>query len=235
VNPVIIVLIPLIGLAIALLLSWGNLKRILQIWRIPTTAMNNLPTDGQVEVMGKVVNDATQSPITHTPCAMWFLKVTEMRRYGRNTRRITLYQGLSEDTFEIHDEMGSVHVAPAGADLILKTDVKDTGGWFHSLDEQTTTQLQSLGIDTKGFLGMNRDISVRESYVVSGDPLFVLGSISQTDQGRVINRPSKAYPFLISDRSEKSLLTQLYVNVGGTAFLGIFFGVLVDILFFYHP
>jgi hypothetical protein len=229
VNTLILVLIPLVALVAAFFLSWSNLKRILLIWRTQTTALNNLPYEDQVEVAGKVVNNPIQSPITHTPCAMWFLKVTETRGSGRNARHITLYQDASEDAFEIHDEMGSVQILPIGADVIFKTDITNYGGWFHSLDEQTTAQLQSLGIDTKGFLGINRNISVEESYIVGDDPVYVLGSVMQKNEGRVIGRPTKTSPLLISDRSERSLLLRLYLNVSGTIILPIALAVIVDL------
>ena len=66
-----------------------------------------------------------------------------------------------------------------GMELLLRDDVKKSSGIFYSLDEQTKTALNELGMDTRGFLGLNKTMRVQERYIEQGDQIYLPGKFAQ--------------------------------------------------------
>jgi hypothetical protein len=93
---------------------------------------------------------------------------------------------------------------------------------FTSLDEQTQATLQAFGVDTKGFLNLNRTLRVQERYIEQGDQIYLLGKTFSHSGTRVMD--SEDSPLMVSDRSELALLGKFIWQVIGNGLLGVLVG-----------
>jgi hypothetical protein len=208
------ILILILGLAalVGIVISFSSIKKIIQIRRTPTCWISALPMEGPVEIVGQTGSKTTRSPITSTECVLWQVEVKEQRSSGKSSHWVTIFKETSTETFDVLDETGKVQVNPSGADLVLIDDVKESSGWLQSLDSQTLTAVERLGIETTGFLGLKKTLQVYERYVSPGENIYVLGEIQGSDGYKAIASAGGS-PVIISDRSERELLTTLYGRV----------------------
>lgn len=109
-----------------------------------------------------------------------------------------------------------------GMELLLRDDVKKSSGIFYSLDEQTKNALNELGVDTKGFLSLNKTMRVQERYIEQGDQIYLLGKASLKNGARFMDSDA---PLIVSDHSELRLLGKFSWQMILNAILGAFVGV----------
>jgi len=219
-----------IGGFIGLLVSWRELGKIFRMLRTSTGEIASLPLDEQVEVVGKVDGGdaALQSPITKTPCVFWQVVVSEKRSSGKSSHWVTVYSNKSTASFYVHDGTGRILVhASRGVELLLRDDVKKSSGIFSSLDEQTKAALSAMGVETKGFLNMNKNMRVQERYIEQGDQLYLLGRTSANPNTRMLD--GESFPLIISDHSELSLLGKFTWRVIVNTLLGAIIGAVVTL------
>jgi len=216
------------GLA-GLLLSYRTVGKLFRIFRTATGEIASVPTDEQVEITGKADGETTlDSPITRTPCVLWQVEVLERRSSGRSSRWVVVHSATSTAPFDVYDGTGRMRVYPSrGAELLLRDDVKKSSGILSSLDEQTQTALNEMGVDTKGFLNLNKSMRVRERYIERGDQIYLLGKTSSKAGARVMDGEDS--PLIVSDHSELGLLGkftwQIFINV----LVGIVVGIMLSI------
>jgi hypothetical protein len=129
----------------------------------------------------------------------------------------------------VHDGTGRMQVYPSrGMELLLRDDVKQSSGIFSSLAEQTQTALKEMGLETKGFLNLNKNMRVQERYIEQGDQLYLLGRTTSNIGARVMDIDS---PLIVSDHSELRLLGRSSWQVFMSGVIGIVVGVMLTLYF----
>jgi hypothetical protein len=215
---------------IGLLVSWREFSKLFSMVRTPTGEIASLPADEQVEIVGKADGAASlQSPITKTPCVLWQIAVSERRSSGKSSHWVVVFSRSSTEPFDVYDGTGRLRVHPGPQmELHLRDDVNKSSGLFYSLDEQTQTTLNEMGVDTKGFLNLNKAMRVQERYVEPGDQVYLLGRTSLSSGTRMMDSES---PLIVSDRSELQLLGRFSGRVIVNAVIGVIIGVMLTLYF----
>jgi hypothetical protein len=209
-----------------LLASSSALRKIVSILQTPTENIGALPTEGLVEITGSAGGQTIQSPISRSACVFWQVVIQEKRSSGKGSHWATIYKKLSDGAFEVSDMTGRVQVlADPKSELILNSDVHSASN-FYNFDAGLQSTLEGLGINTTGFLGFNRTLRVFEMYIQTGEQIYVHGYVNY-DNGVKQIASGNGMALIISDQSEKSVLTKLYWRVaiagGFTVFLGFMF------------
>lgn len=222
-NNLMVILGGALGGFLGLLFSYREIGKIIRMIRTSTGDIVSLPADEQVEVVGQADGEAAlRSPITKTPCVFWQVVVSEKRSSGKSSHWVTVYSNKSTAPFNVHDGTGRMQVYPSrGMELLLRDDVKQSSGIFSSLDEQTQTALKEMGVETKGFLNLNKNMRVQERYIEQGDQIYLLGKTTSKIGARVMDVDS---PLIISDHSELRLLGRFSWQVFISAVIGVVCG-----------
>ncbi|MBK9924701.1 MAG: hypothetical protein IPP66_05340 [Anaerolineales bacterium] len=219
-----------LGGLLGLLLSYKTLEKMLRMIGTSTGDIASLPSGEQVEVVGKVSGEINlQSPITKTPCALWQVVVSERRSSGKHSHWVTVYSNTSTAAFDVYDATGRMKVSPGPqTELILRDDVNKASGLFRPLDEQTQAALNEMGVNTQGFLSLNKTMRVQERFIEQGDEIYVLGKTSANFGARAMDSAS---PLIVSDHSEMQLLGRFSWQVIITVLVGVFVGAMLSFFF----
>jgi hypothetical protein len=238
-GPTIIVFI--LGIIIFVLagldISYPSIKKIINIRRTLRMNIGTLPTEGLVQFVGKAEQATAISPISQTKCVVWQVEVQEKRSLNSKggTSWFTIWEGKSTAPFKVYDDTGNMWVDPTRADVFLQQGMDEKGGWFDSLSPKTLDAIAGLGIKTKGFWGLNKDLRVKESLLSIGKDIYVLGTVESSDGYKKIKMVGDN-PFLISDHGINDLLPELYFNVAKWVILiTLIGGGLLCISFFGTP
>jgi Zn-finger nucleic acid-binding protein len=190
-------------------------KRLIE--SIPTSSVRSLAV-GLVEVAGAAqpIDVLLEAPFSRTPCVLYSYRVEERQGSGKNQRWVTIAKGVSEQPFSVQDETGAVMVVPFDAELVVREDRSYRTNWLGSLPPEAEAGLTRLGISTSSW-GISNPMRCRESYILPGEAIYVLGTAQDNPMGqasfdnaaRLYLGSSRDEPFIISDRSEKELLSQL--------------------------
>lgn len=217
-----------LGGFIGLLLSYKGIGKMIRILRTSTGEISSFLSDDQVEIVGKVDGETfIHSPITKTSCVLWQVVVSEKRSSGKNSHWVTVYSDTSKTPFDVYDGTGRVQVYPSRQmELLLRDDVNKSSGIFNSLDEQIQTALNELGVDTKGFLNLNKAMRVQERYVEQGDQIYLLGKLSSKNGRQAMDEDS---PLIVSDHSELQLLGRFFWKVLINVLIGVVCGVVLSL------
>jgi hypothetical protein len=215
---------------LGLLFSYREIGKIIRMVRTSTGDIASLPAGEEVEVVGNADGEATlRSPITQTPCVFWQVVVSEKRSSGKSSHWVIVYSNRSTASFNVHDGTGRMQVHPSrGMELLLRDDVKQSSSIFSSLDEQTQTALKEMGLETKGFLNLNKNMRVQERYIEQGDQLYLLGRTTSNIGARAMDIDS---PLIVSDHSELRLLGRFAWQVFISAVIGVVVGVMLTLYF----
>ena len=228
-NPMIVVAGALGGL-LGVAFSYGELGKIIRMFRTPTGEIGALPMDEQVEILGKADSEVTvNSPITKQTCVLWQVEVSEKRGSGKRSRWVTVYNNISTKSFDVYDGTGKVQIYPNRlTELILRDDVRKSSGIFTSFDEQIQTALKDLGMDTKGSL-FNKNMRVYERYIEQGDQIYVLGKAFYKNGIKMMDGESS--PLIVSDQSELRLLGKFFWRIVMNVFVGAVIGIALFLYF----
>ncbi|MEO8047737.1 MAG: GIDE domain-containing protein [Nitrospirota bacterium] len=209
--------------------GWGISRRKRLIESIPTSTIRSLAL-GLVEISGRVQPEeqVLSSPFSGSPCVFYSYAVEERIGSGKHTRWETIAKGTSEQPFFVRDTTGRVLVVPFGAELILQEERIVRNDWLGALPPTTVAGLQRLGITTERWLG-NKTLRCRESFIPQGEQVYVLGTAhEQRDAGDLIENSVRLYignsqehTFIISDRTEKDLLSQMRWQVLAHGAVGV--------------
>ena len=134
----------------------------------------------------------------------------------KQTRWETIAKGTSEQPFFVSDATGRVLVVPLGAELILPDERTSRSSWLGELPPTTIAGLNRLGISTERWMG-SKTLRCRESFILPEEQVYVLGTAHEhLGVSERIENPSRLYicssqdhEFIISDRSEKEILSRL--------------------------
>jgi hypothetical protein len=113
-------------------------------------------------------------------------------------------------------------------ELLLRDDVNKVSGLFRPLDEQTQAALNEMGVNTQGFLKLNKTMRVQERFIEQGDEVYVLGKTSANFGAWAMDNAS---PLIVSDHSEMQLLVRFSWQVIFSVLIGVFIGVMLSIFF----
>jgi len=219
-----------LGGFLGLLLSYRAIGKIFRMLRTSTGEIALLPAGEQVEIVGKADGETIlQSPITKTPCVLWQVEVSERRSSGKSSHWVTVYNNTSTAPFDVYDGTGRMRVHPGPQmELLLRNDASRSSGLFSSLDEQTQAALNEIGVNTKGFLNLNKNMRVQERYIEQGDQIYLLGKTSPQLGTRVMDANS---PLIVSDQGELQLLGRFLWQVVATVLIGVVVGVALALFF----
>ena len=225
----------LLGLGFGLFLffrafGWLKSKRLIE--NIPTSKIRSIAM-GLVEVCGRIVpfeGRLLQSPFTDSDCVYYRFSIEEYRSSGKSSRWVTVRKGDDSVPFFIDDGTGRVLVDSRGAKVEILRDNEFRSGFMKDPPAGVKRFLGRSGMDFESFLGMNKAMRYRESFVAPGDMLYVMGTAGDnpfveegTAEGGaediLIGRGNERF-FYISDRPEKRVLGLLRWKVIGGFFGG---------------
>ena len=202
----------------------NNRKQLME--SIPTCPVRSLAV-GLVEVSGhaRPEGELLRAPFSGMPCVLFSYTVEERRGSGKDARWETIAKGTSPEPFFVQDNTGKVLVVPFDAQLILPDNRTARNNWLGSLPEQTILGLLKLGIAVDGWLG-EKTLRCSEAFILPEETVYVLGTAQENrgaadsteNSARLYIGSSRNNEFIISDRSEKELLSKLRWQV--FAFLG---------------
>jgi len=207
--------------------GWRAQQRKRLISGIPTSPIRSLAL-GLVEINGQAESEAEllTSPFGGLPCVFYSYKVEEHTGTDKNARWNTIAKGTSEQSFYVRDATGRVLVVPDGATLMLPDEHVARTNWHGELPPLALAGLQRLGFADRGWIG-NKTLRCRESLILPQESLYVLGTALEhhgmshhiANESRLYIGSSRHHDFIISDRSEKNLLSRLTWQMWG-GFLG---------------
>jgi hypothetical protein len=190
-------------------------KRLIE--SIPTSTIRSLAL-GLVEISGQAQPEESllSAPFSGLPCVFYSFAVEEHVGSGKHARWETIAEGTSEQPFFVHDTTGRVLVVPLGAELILPNEHIFRNDWLRELSPTAIAGLNRLGISTERWIG-NKTLRCRESFIQPEEQVYVLGTAHEQlgakelveNSARLYIGSSRDHEFIISDRSEKDLLSRL--------------------------
>lgn len=197
--------------------GWMLRQRKQLIESIPTSTIRSLAL-GLVEISGHAQPEERllSSPFSGVPCVFYSYAVEEQVGSGKQIRWETIAKGASEEPFFVSDTTGRVLVVPLGAELILPDERIYRTDWLGALPPTTIAGLNRLGISTERWIG-NKTLRCRESFIHPEESVYVLGTAHEQpsanelveNSARLYIGSSRDHEFIISDRSEKDLLSRL--------------------------
>lgn len=198
----------------------------------PTSPAGALP-QGRVEVKGTAAPapgvPPLQAPFSGAPCVHWSYAIEEQRTRrvhrtvnGKSTPYterywVTVASGHSPHLFAVRDATGLALVDPRGADVPDTRRQAYRSGTFRDPPPAVLRVLQAQGIPYEGFFGLNKTMRYTERSLPEGTPLFVLGHAGPGPDGGLAIKRGPDTPFIISARSEESLLLGYAVGLGASA------------------
>ena len=201
--------------------GWMVHQRKRLIESIPTSTIRSLAL-GLVEISGQAQTEEhlLSSPFSGLPCVFYSYAVEEHVGSGKHARWETIAKGTSEQPFIVSDSTGQVLVVPLGAELILPDERTYRNNWFNELPPTAIAGLNRLGISTERWIG-NKTLRCREACIQPEEQVYVLGTAHEhlgakdlvENSARLYIGSSRDHEFIISDRSEKDLLSRLRWHV----------------------
>jgi hypothetical protein len=190
-------------------------KRLIE--SIPTSTIRSLAL-GLVEISGQAQPEEhlLSAPFSGLPCVFFSYAVEEHIGSGKHARWETIANGTSEQPFFVSDTTGQVFVMPLGAELILPDERTYRNDWLGELPPATIAGLNRLGISTERWIG-SKTLRCRETFLQPEEQVYVLGTAHEhlgatelvENSARLYIGSSRDHEFIISDRSEKDLLSRL--------------------------
>ena len=128
---------------------------------------------------------------------------------------------------------------PIGAELILPDERIFRSNWLGELPPVTIAGLNRLGISTERWMG-SKTLRCREALILPEEQIYVLGTAHEhhgarervENSARLYIGSSRDHEFIISDRSEKDLLSRLRWQVLACGVGGLILSVSCLIIIF---
>lgn len=197
--------------------GWILRQRKRLIESIPTATIRSLAL-GLVEIEGLTQPEEglLSSPFSGVPCVFYSYAIEEHVGSGKHARWETVAKGTSEQPFFVRDTTGRVLVVPLGAELILPDERTYRNDWLGELPPTALAGLNRLGVSTNRRIG-NKTLRCRETFIQPEEWVYVLGTAQEQpgakelveNSARLYIGSSRDHEFIISDRSEKDLLSRL--------------------------
>jgi hypothetical protein len=88
----------------------------------------------------------------------------------------TVLEEITGGPFFVDDNSGEVaRILPSGANVVLDNKSVAKSGTFYNASPRFEDFLQSHGLSSKNFFGLNKTLSLREELLTPGDTLYALG------------------------------------------------------------
>ena len=236
------IIFPIVGIIVGIILffagiKWFGYKRLIE--NIPTSKIRSIAM-GLVEIFGKVIpieNNLLNSPFSNTECV--YYKYTVERWVKRNDKHHwqIVNSGKTSLPFKLNDDTGSVLIDPVGADIDIKS-VTYSSGAGHDPSFIIQKFLNSNNLKYEGFFGINYRMRYRESIIVPGKNLYIIGSATdnpfkadgtaQHSAEDIMIHRGKGKLFHISHKPEKGVIKTYLIKALG----GLFIGSLIIIICF---
>jgi Zn-finger nucleic acid-binding protein len=197
--------------------GWMIRQRKRLIESIPTSTIRSLAL-GLVEISGQAQPEESllSAPFSGLPCVFYSYAVEEHVGSGKHARWETIAKGTSEQPFFVRDTTGRVLIVPLDAELILPNEHIFRNDWLRELSPTAIAGLNRLGISTERWIG-SKTLRCRESFIQPEEQVYVLGTAHEhfgaaervENSARLYIGSSRDHEFIISDRSEKDLLSRL--------------------------
>ena len=197
--------------------GWLLRQRKRLIESIPTSTIRSLAL-GLVEISGRAQPEEQilSSPFSGFPCVFYTYAVEERIGSGKHTRWETIAKGTSDQPFFVSDTTGRVLLVPLDAELILQDERIVRNDWLGALPPTTIAGLNRLGVSTERWLG-SKTLRCRESFIPLDAQIYILGTAHEhlgatnrvENAARLYIGSHRDHAFIISDRSEKDLLSHL--------------------------
>lgn len=232
-----------------LAIVWGfeEYRKTSLIRNTPTSKVRSMAM-GLVEVKGttKVAEEPLEAPFSGEDCVFYKYMVEEYKHQGKHSRWVTIDEGRNGASFYVDDGTGQVLVDPRGAELEIPADntIEVDGGEvppyevteFIENNEEVDSEDNSVDLGIAE-VDTGNDRRYTEYYVTPGEDIYVFGKAmerpsfqgsSRNEENIVINQDDHTPMFMISDSSEKELVSSLKWKTYG----GLIGGAIVSIVCF---
>ena len=206
-GDVVPILVVVVAGGIALSRALDSLRTLRQMAATPLWPIGSMPT-GPVEVYGSAcIDEPLIAPFTQKPVVFWEVCVMN----DSNDRQEFEHGDASVEPFWLEDETGRVQVVPAGADTELRRAYRKFS-WGNRLPAHLEAYVQAHDVSTS-FLLFPKRLQFLEWHIEEGQPVYVWGVAQERADldglQRVIAEGGPEDPFLISDKSKRSLARRL--------------------------
>jgi len=169
--------------------------------------------EGFNEIKGKIVALEEQliSPFSEKPCVYYQFLVEQQKSSGKSSHYVSIINDKKFQKFGVDDGTGIAIINLENADIQIKTDKKDSSGFFNKADENEVRALNKYSQSSKGFL-FEKTLRYTEKFLEVGDEVYVLGEVEGREQSKPIFKKGK-FPLFISDKSENELLNQYKIRM----------------------
>ena len=177
-----------------------------------TSSVRDLKS-GPAEVAGctKVKTAGIRSPWSNRECVYYRFHVEEYVSSNRGGGWSTYIDDTAPSSFLVADETGEIEILVSDGEMDLQMDRNSESGRGNDASSQLRTLLKSkYDKDTEGLI-FNKQLRYTETYLESGDKVYVFGQASQADGGRWIMRHGEM-PLIVSERSELDVETETKEN-----------------------
>jgi hypothetical protein len=166
--------------------SRANVKRRNRILNTPTSPIAQAQGNAQVEIKGKILpseQGVVMAPFSGRHAVWCRVTVQEWQQRGRSGSFITIVQEVDARHFMVDDGSGQyARVIPDRAHMILDEQQVGKSGTFRDANPQIEAFLQSRGLKTTNFLGLNKNMRYLEELLIPNDNLYAIGA-SRRDPG----------------------------------------------------
>ena len=206
-GDVVPILVLVVAGGIALSRALEALKALRGMAATPLWPIGSMPT-GRVEVYGSAHTDEPLiAPFTQKPVVFWEVCVLS----DNDKSPLFEYGDASVEPFWVEDETGRVQVMPADADTELRRAYRKFS-WGNRLPAHLEAFAQAHDVSTR-FLLFPKRLQFVERHIEEGQPVYVWGVAQERPDldglQRVIAEGGPEDPFLISDKSKRTLARRL--------------------------
>ena len=156
--------------------EWRTRRRLLAL---PASTIAAAPGGRPVEVRGRVIageEGLVRAPISGHAGVYYRVTVEEGRSSRGGSHWTKLFAETDGHSFYLDDGSGQLaRVKPEGARIIVEQAVTNSSGTFDDATPQVEAFLRERGETSRGPLGFNRSLQVREEIIRVGDTLRALG------------------------------------------------------------
>jgi hypothetical protein len=201
----------LLALGAGIVALVGGVGR-LRLWRLiartPTSPAAAV-APGPVEVAGTVETDGPleRAPFSGADAAYGRWTIEELRQAGKSRKWRVVEQGPLGGAFRVRDGSGSVRVDPDGAEEDLEVTWSQESGQGRDPPPQVLRFLEARGVAFEGWFGINKRMRYRETLLVPGAQVYVLGMAGPDPSMRLaIGVGDQGFPFVLSSKAELAVL-----------------------------
>lgn len=182
---------------IVTLVNLKNFQRRQRIIATPTTPIAQAPGNNLVEIKGRIApseQGVLQTPFSGRHAVWCRVTVQELRSSGRNTYWHTVLTEIDQRHFMVDDGSGQMaRIVPNGANVMLDKLNVASSGTFNDAHPHLDAFLQSRGLKSTSWLGLNKSMRYEEEVLSPNDPLYALGP-SRRDAGPPVHDGYRMVP-----------------------------------------